>query len=254
MSCLSTIEICPPVANFEFLPPVTVGSITFTGVQVVADVATVEGAVLLPNLEIAAPEATVEGPFFVVSRVGYSAYEVAVQEGFVGTVEEWLESLIGPEGDSAYEVAVANGFVGTEAQWLASLEGDPGPQGSSAYQVALAEGFVGTVEEWLESLIGPQGFNGWSPILAVENDGARRVLRVVDWTGGSGTEPVSGLYIGVTGLVADIADAVDIRGPQGLPGNQEVYFQSTEPSGVTWPALWVKDLGGDDVELWVNDV
>ena len=29
---------------------------------------------------------------------GYSAYEVAVQEGFVGTEEEWLASLVGPEG------------------------------------------------------------------------------------------------------------------------------------------------------------
>lgn len=29
-------------------------------------------------------------------------------------------------GKSAYEVAVQNGFVGTEAEWLASLKGDPG--------------------------------------------------------------------------------------------------------------------------------
>lgn len=42
---------------------------------------------------------------------------------------------VGPEGDSAYEVAVNNGFVGTEAQWLASLEGpegDPGAPGTNA--------------------------------------------------------------------------------------------------------------------------
>lgn len=37
----------------------------------------------------------------------------------------------GPEGDSAYQVAVNDGFVGTEAEWLASLEGDPGPQGAT---------------------------------------------------------------------------------------------------------------------------
>ncbi len=35
----------------------------------------------------------------------------------------------GPRGYSAYEVAVQNGFVGTESQWLASLEGEPGPKG-----------------------------------------------------------------------------------------------------------------------------
>lgn len=38
----------------------------------------------------------------------------------------------GIDGDSAYDVAVANGFVGTEQQWLDSLvgaDGEPGPKG-----------------------------------------------------------------------------------------------------------------------------
>lgn len=35
----------------------------------------------------------------------------------------------GDDGDSAYQVAVNNGFVGTEAEWLASLIGPEGPQG-----------------------------------------------------------------------------------------------------------------------------
>ncbi len=35
----------------------------------------------------------------------------------------------GVDGDSAYQVAVNNGFVGDEAAWLASLVGDTGPQG-----------------------------------------------------------------------------------------------------------------------------
>lgn len=30
--------------------------------------------------------------------VGYSAYEIAVQEGFVGTEAEWLASLEGADG------------------------------------------------------------------------------------------------------------------------------------------------------------
>lgn len=32
----------------------------------------------------------------------------------------------GPQGASAYEVAVENGFEGTEEEWLESLEGIPG--------------------------------------------------------------------------------------------------------------------------------
>lgn len=37
----------------------------------------------------------------------------------------------GTNGKSAYQVAVDNGFVGTESQWLASLEGPQGPSGTS---------------------------------------------------------------------------------------------------------------------------
>lgn len=37
----------------------------------------------------------------------------------------------GPQGLSAYEVAVENGFVGTEEEWLASLVGPPGESGGS---------------------------------------------------------------------------------------------------------------------------
>lgn len=32
----------------------------------------------------------------------------------------------GPQGKSAYDIAVDNGFSGTQQQWLASLKGDPG--------------------------------------------------------------------------------------------------------------------------------
>ncbi len=35
----------------------------------------------------------------------------------------------GEDGRSAYQVAVDNGFVGDEAAWLASLKGDPGEPG-----------------------------------------------------------------------------------------------------------------------------
>lgn len=64
---------------------------------------------------------------------------------------------------------------------------------------------------------GLPGTSGWTPILAIVNDGARRVHRVVDYTGGTGTKPATGLYVGPTGLVANIADAVDI-GASGVGG------------------------------------
>jgi len=67
---------------------------------------------------------------------------------------------------------------------------------------------------------GPRGLDGsgtggggvgWSPLFGVVSDGQRRVLQVTGWFGGHGNAPPSGDYIGVSGLVGDIADAVDIR-------------------------------------------
>lgn len=62
---------------------------------------------------------------------------------------------------------------------------------------------------------GMDGAPGWSPVFAIEADGARRVLKVVDWIGSWGTMPDVDVYVGLTGFVTDIADAVDIRGPAG---------------------------------------
>lgn len=71
---------------------------------------------------------------------------------------------------------------------------------------------------------GTNGLNGWSPVLAVATDGERRVLRVTDWAGGTGTKPTTGLYIGVSGLVADIASGVNIRGAAGSAADVEAYL------------------------------
>lgn len=51
------------------------------------------------------------------------------------------------EGASAYEIAVENGFVGTEEEWLASLAG------KSAYEIAVEHGYQGSEEDWIENLI-----------------------------------------------------------------------------------------------------
>ena len=57
------------------------------------------------------------------------------------------------------------------------------------------------------------GAGGWTPVPAFVADGARRVLEIVDWTGGTGTKPAAGLYVGTAGLVSDLASAVDLSPP-----------------------------------------
>lgn len=77
---------------------------------------------------------------------GMSAYQVAVANGYVGSVMDWVDSLHGSDGTpgasgiSAYQVAVNNGFVGTEAAWLASLKGTPGTPAANDFILAYQTG------------------------------------------------------------------------------------------------------------------
>lgn len=57
-----------------------------------------------------------------VVAFGKSAYALAVEHGFEGSEEEWLDSI---NGKSAYQTAVENGFEGSEEDWLNSLKGIP---------------------------------------------------------------------------------------------------------------------------------
>jgi hypothetical protein len=102
------------------------------------------------------------------SGTGKSAYQVAVENGFVGTESQWLASLIGPTGPAG-----TNGTDGAAgAPGAKGDPGDPGPagadgtngvdgvDGASAYEVAVTNGFVGTELEWLASLVGATGASG----------------------------------------------------------------------------------------------
>lgn len=65
----------------------------------------------------------------------------------------WVNSASGAAGASAYEVAVENGFVGTEEQWLLSLVGPTGPKGDTGDTGAT--GATGP-----QGPQGPQGIQG----------------------------------------------------------------------------------------------
>ena len=84
---------------------------------------------------------------------GKSAFEIAVENGFVGTEAEWLESLKGKDGTDGQPGK--NGADGTNGQ-----DGKDGIDGKSAYEIAIANGFFGTESEWLESLKGSDGKDG----------------------------------------------------------------------------------------------
>lgn len=74
-----------------------------------------------------------------------------------GSVDNFVKAMTGDAGLSAYELAVQNGYRGSLGMWLESLQGD---DGLSAYELAVQNGYTGTVLQWLESLRGADGKDG----------------------------------------------------------------------------------------------
>lgn len=100
---------------------------------------------------------------------GMSAYELAVLNGFVGTYQQWLDSLKGSNGKSAYELAVQAGFAGTYTEWLASLKGTNGTNGTDGTK-SYARAITGNVWSDTEAI---QAYRDWGhadPVLPVLGD------------------------------------------------------------------------------------
>ena len=162
---------------------------------------------------------------------GKSAYEVAVENGFEGTEEEWLESLHGgprgPQGYSAYEVAVREGYVGTESQWLASLKGETGatgatgPQGPQGVQGATGpQGPTGaTGAQGQQGETGPQGPQGETGATGAQGPEGKSAYQVAVDNGYSGTEAQ---------WLASLKGETGATGPQGPKGD-------TGETGATGP-------------------
>lgn len=73
----------------------------------------------------------------------------------------FLSACFSTQGKSSYEIAVENGFVGTEEQWLASLKGTNGKDGKDGqsldiekiYNKAVEKGYTGTFLEFLQDYL-----------------------------------------------------------------------------------------------------
>mgnify|MGYP003052750975 CR=1 FL=1 len=160
---------------------------------------------------------------------GKSAYELAVEKGYRGTLDEWLASLNGSNGDdgkSAYELAVENGYRGTEEEWLASLKGNTGNDGKSAYELAVEKGYQGTEEEWLASLNGSNGSNG------NDGDDGKSAYELAVENGYQGTEEE---------WLASLKGSAGDQGDDGVTPKLEVrddgYWYISYDNGQTWNKL-----------------
>lgn len=147
---------------------------------------------------------------------------------------EWsaaIAMVVGPAGEDAPAAQIQYSVDGSTSWHSTFTAGDlyqrVSVDGGSTWSDAME--FVGAD--------GTDGDNGWTPVVAVVSDGARRVLQVSDWAGGEGTKPATGSYVGATGFVANIADAIDIRGSTGATGadgadapNVQIQYSSDNAS------------------------
>lgn len=146
---------------------------------------------------------------------GKSAYQVAVQQGFTGTISQWLDSLRGATGQTGN--TGPQGPAGAQG-----LRGDTGPQGPQGIQgpvgptgpvgPAGAQGLKGdTGLQGPQGLVGPQGLTGpMGPQGPVGPQGP---------TGQSGVNGVNG------------KSAYEIAVQNGFSGTQQEWLDSLVGSG-----------------------
>ena len=56
------------------------------------------------------------------------------------------------EAKTPYELAVENGYSGTENEWLAALVGEFGENGKTAYDIAVEKGYKADYDTWIKDL------------------------------------------------------------------------------------------------------
>ncbi|QXV74392.1 putative tail fiber protein [Rhizobium phage RHEph16] len=87
----------------------------------------------------------------------------------------------------------------------------------------------------------PTGNNAWSPVFAVVANGSAMAQKVVDWVGGTGVKPAINVYVGATGFVSNINDAVNVRGPAGA-GTGDMLISIYDPTGKNGDAFLMTNM------------
>lgn len=201
---------------------------------------------------------------------GRSAYEIAQDQGYAGSIDEWLAGLGGTngrdgrDGKSAYELARDDGFGGTVTDWLGSLKGakgDPGLNGSSVYELAKSDGFAGSLTQWLATLKGAKGDKGESGEQGPSGTSGKSAFELAVAGGYSGTESQwTASLKGAAGKSAfELARAAgypgtesewlaSLRGPVGM----SAYETARSNGFIGTEAEWLAGLRGSRGEPGVN--
>ena len=171
------------------------------GEQITIDDPDVEVEIEVEDVSSSILQEAVDAAFSAAERADEAA----------AAAEHMVDIHTGPAGKSAYEVAVEEGYTGTEEEWLASLEGPVGetPDISIGTVTTVEPGtpaaatMTGTPEAPVLNLTIPKGVAGDTPAFTVG-----------EVTTG---EPGTPVVVTVTGTAA--APVLNITIPQGLQGN-----------------------------------
>lgn len=168
------------------------------------------------------------------------------------------------QGKSAYEIAVDNGFVGTEQEWLDSLKGKDGTDGqmvviTSLYQEALSNGFTGTFYEFLERYFLANTINSASQIEYATNKALRSIVSVYAASEGGGGSAGAGVILRITGNTAYIITNYhvvynDSNILDKISTNISVYFYTKEYSDFAIPVTYIGGSMTSDIAVLTADI
>ena len=82
-------------------------------------------------------------------------YRTLCDDGYTGTQEQLIASLVGeeaaPQGETAYDLAVKNGYRKSQSHWMTTLTG--ADSSKTPYQAACENGYQGTLIQWLNQIV-----------------------------------------------------------------------------------------------------
>lgn len=136
-----------------------------------------------------------------------------------GAIQGNLQGLYAKDGYSAYEVALLNGFEGTETEWLASLKGADGYtpiKGVDYFDGAKGDkGDKG--EQGIQGEKGIQGIQGVQGVQGIQGEKGEK--------GEKGDKGASGVYVGS----GDMPDGYNVQiDPNGDALTLDDYYTKTE--------------------------
>ena len=137
-------------------------------------------------------------------------------------------------GYSAYEIAVQNGFVGTEAEWLASLQGSNGADGKDGSSATIQVGTVSTGAAGSDAVVTnvgtssaavfnftiPQGAAGPTYTAGAGIDITNNVISATGGSGGGMDEEEVKELIGNEYGMSKVAGAEPVRSISGTLGEE----------------------------------